>query len=91
MLLIPCLYFFPWPTFNYLIYPIIHSISDDDKKDPKKIFELLEGQLDGSLNISFQVHHLEFETMHQKSEEYEELNDRLIDGDTVNANGGLPK
>ena len=45
------------------------SVSEDDKNDTKIISELFEGQLNGSVDISSWVHCLEFQTLHQKSEE----------------------
>lgn len=45
------------------------GLSDEDKKIPEKIFELLEHQLDASVKINFRVHRLEFAQLWQKSTE----------------------
>lgn len=41
------------------------GLTDAEVKDPKKIYDLIERQLDASIEINFRVHRLEFSRMHQ--------------------------
>ncbi|XP_014667285.1 PREDICTED: uncharacterized protein LOC106808892 [Priapulus caudatus] len=45
------------------------GLSTEDQKDPEKIWDLLESQVDATVKINFRVHRLEFFNMRQKPDE----------------------
>ena len=45
------------------------GLSDNDRKDPAKIWTMLENQIDASVKVNFRVHRLEFAYIRQKPEE----------------------
>ena len=45
------------------------GLTEDEKKMPDKIWELMENEVDYTVKISFRVHRLEFAGIHQNKEE----------------------